>query len=335
MSSNKPDFDTILNYVHNYVNSNPRDYTYIGIGSFPHIPIDKLTNSNDQIIPKFLVDVINNTDQTIRIIHIDPQLKNDPEKIKQYFSFARWETSSPLEFHFNDNDGFHMWLTTDFRIEVIFLADSFYHTNNYNPKSNDWFLEKMINTTLKYDSHMVVQEYTGNELIHIFKNFYEKASNKELFKKKILFDVSYNNDCSCMTDLNKYEPFYDDFLDFHNFLLYDESDMLKIIGINPKLDNVVKVYFLKKYKKILNDIHVDYRRRVKGDGHLFGHSKYNDKTSPDEIMSILQSELSEIIKIFDCLKIVTPEIHEKIKTLFEKYVEYDVYDWNKQVNNLF
>ena len=52
-----------------------------------------------------------------------------------------------------------------------------------------------------------------------------------------------------MTDLTKFEPFYDDKFDFINVNLLNESDYIKLSGMNAKLDEIVKVYFVKKFKK--------------------------------------------------------------------------------------
>lgn len=327
----------ILNVLLEYFSANPRDFTYLGIGSCPHSPLKTLDDRWDQIIPKFVVDLIKKTDKSIRIINFDPQFKHKFEFLHQYFESNRWNFDPSINFVYDQSEGFHVWRSDDFRVEVFMIDESFNHQDRYNTnvhETHDWFLSKLIDVTLGFKNQLVVQEYTGYELRNIFKHLFYESKNKNLFKQKILFDVSYENDSGCMTDLTKYEPFYDSYGNFYNLTLFDDSDMIENIGVNDKINDIVKKYFTRKYKQELNNIHVDYRKCLRNEGLMFGNSEYNDKSSPDEIMMVLQKKLNEKIDVFTVLGLINDEKCKLIQQLFSKYKEYDVYDWYSKCNSI-
>jgi hypothetical protein len=173
----------------NFLKEHPSSFTYIGIGSAP-VDIKKLTTLTDQIIPNFLSN--KNTD-VIRIIHFDPHFKNiNKNDLNDYF------ISKDLGLYNYPQDGLLTWKTFDNSIEINIVPEFFDHYED------EYFLEDVIDLCLLYESHLVVQEYTGKNLYDLFTGLYKKNKNKELFKKKILFDVSYNQDCHCFIDLETY-----------------------------------------------------------------------------------------------------------------------------------
>jgi len=329
--TDKLDITFVLNNILDYSKSNPREFTYLGIGTTPHLSVDKLDEKWDQILPVFLLEYIQKTDDSIRVIHIDPSYEGKLNFLHSYFKTGNWRSKVNINFEYDTSDGLHVWRSEDHRIEIIFIFDSFNHNNNWNNKDNDPFFDHYINIVLSNNHKLVVQEFTGFELDRLFKSLYNKSKNKELFKKKILFDVSYGNDCSCMTDLTVHKPVYDKNGDFYNFTLYNDKDFINIIGVNERIDNIIRKYFEKVYRSKVNDIHVDYRRKLKGDNILFNNPRYNNNSKPDEIMMILQDELSQLIKVFQQLKIINEDKMKLINELFSNYFEYDVYKWNQSV----
>ena len=329
--------DFVLSNLMDYCDSNPREYTYFAIGSAPHLTIDKLDERWDQVIPKFVLDILDNTDLTVRLINIDPQFGS--ENIKQlmvdYHNSGKWKTTYKLDFEYDNSDGMQIWRTKDHRVESIIIAAPFDHLNRWNEKTNDWFIEKLVESTIRNNNKLVVQEYTGYELDQLRKELYHKSQNKIVFKKKIMIDMSYGNDCHCGTDLTKYKPYYDEFHDFINITLLSEDEMVKIIGKNPDIDKIIQKYFVGKFRKVVNNIHVDYRRRIKGEPVMYGNKLYNNQSSPDQVMQVLQDEICQILPIFEMLKLISHEKRELIHNLFQKYKEYDMYKWNSQVLSLF
>jgi len=284
--SNKLNVSYVLSNVLEYSEANPREYTYIGIGSAPYLSLDKLDERWDQILPKFLIEYIQSTDETIRVIHIDPEFNRHLEKMKEYFKNGNWKKQISLEFEYDNSDEMHIWRTNDHRIEIILIPDSFHHPNRWSEEDNEWFFQKYVNLTLKYKYKLVVQEYTGHELNDLRKKLYNECLDKETFKKKILIDVTYGNDCHCGTNLSKYRPFYDEYLDFYNMTLLTKQEMINIIGKNQDID---------------------------------------------EIMHILQHELNQIFSVFEMLNLMSSEKKDLITILFQKYKEYDMYQWNQQI----
>jgi hypothetical protein len=329
--SDKLNVSYVLSNVLEYSEANPREYTYIGIGSAPYLPLDKLDEKTDQILPKFLIEYIQSTDETIRVIHIDPEFNRHLEKMKDYFKVGKWSEKIMMDFEYDNSDEMHIWRTNDHRIEVIIIQEAVHHPNKWSKEDNEWFFQKYVNLTLKYNHKLVVQEYTGHELNDLRKKLYEECLNKEAFKKKILIDITYGNDCHCGTNLSKYKPFYDEYLDFYNMTLLTKQEMVNIIGKNQEIDEIIKVFFIKKFRNLVNYIHVDYRRKTKGDTIMYGHDGYNNQSSPDEIMHILQQELNQIFSVFEMLNLMSSEKKNLIQNLFEKYKEYDMYQWNQQI----
>jgi len=334
--------NNIYNKILKHYHLNARDYNYVAIGSAPHLELSKLDDRWDQMIPKFLVNVINSTDLTIRIILIDPEFKR--KNMSQYFDSNRWNLDIPLEFEqvpqnfiFHEDINFEnlqVWRTTDHRIEVFVLSDIFNHTNRWNDKTDDWFFEAITDSTIGHRNKLIVQEYTGYELDDLRRHLFSISTNKELFKKHVLIDMTYSNDCHCGTDLTKFEPFYDASFDFINLNLLNDEDYIKLFGMNPKLDEIVKNYFVKKFKKIINDNHSNYRLAVKGEP--FRNSSYYPSTAtPSQIMGFIQSELAKIILILEQLHLITPDKIKEIQSVIANYATIDMYVWSSKMTSMF
>ena len=130
-----------------------------------------------------------------------------------------------------------------------------------------------------------------------------------------------------MTDMVKYKPLYDSKGDFINFLLYSEEENIKLIGLNERLNELIKAHFIKKYLEVINK-QVDYRRRLKGDTVFFPCRAYNDSSTPDEIMMYLQSQIRPLIEIFDMLGMLSSRKKGMAWNLIEQYRAFDIYEWN-------
>jgi len=329
--SDKIDINFILSTILDYVQCNPRDFTYIGIGSIPHTPLDKLTDRWDQLIPTFVQEILDNTDNTVRIINIDPEFNGRMDFMMDYYKSGRWSTNYKLDFEYDNSEGMHIWRTKDHRVESIIISANFTHTNRWDENTNDWFLEKMVESNIKNNTKLIVQEFTGFELDDLRKHLFRSCSNQNIFKNKILIDITNGSDCGCGTDLTKFKPFYNDSHDFINITLLSEDEMIKLIGKDVEIDTHIKNYFIRKFRKAVNNIHVDYRRKIKGENLMFTHSSYDNNSTPDEIMNVLKNELGNIFLIFEKLNMITPEKRENFKQLLNNYIEYDVYKWNSDV----
>jgi len=283
--------------------------TYVGIGSCPHHEtLEEITDAWDQLIPVFI------RGQKAKVIHYDPSFGRREEFIDRYF-----ETKG-----FKKVEANH-WVSD--LMDVTVNTEAFHHSQD------DYILEALAEKAIVTDTKLIVQEFTGTELINSFKAAYEKSSSQENFKRNVLFDITYGTDCNCMTDMTKYKPIYNAQGDFINFLLYSEKDLLPLIGFSTAVNTLIKKYYVKKYLEIINQ-QVDYRRKLNGSTVLFPCAAYSDSSTPDEIMAYLQSQIRPIIEIFDKLGLMTLKKWDLIQNLLSNYKSYDIYKWNSAMVNL-
>ena len=298
----------------------PKDFTYVGIGSAPHDPPEKITALWDQVLPVFIMELLNTTDKTLRAIHFDPAFSIDA--MTDYFKMKLPDLSLTT-------DSYH-WIWSNSRIEIIISREPIYHHSKYtdDPLSNDNFLKKITYHVLETNGQLVVQEFSGRELTDTLKNIYSELSpdQKRLFKKRILFDITYGEACHCMTDMTKYKPLKMSNGDFYNFLLYSRDEMNSIIGHSKKTDAIIYHYFYKEYAEILDGLHLIYRRNT---------NKADNATDedPDEVMALLQRKLTELLPIFKALDTFSAEKEASLKLLFTTYREHNMYKWYTAVKD--
>ena len=121
MQSSNQTIDLLLDFFQ----KNPRDFTYFAVGSYPrYLNFEEFTLEIDQIFPMFLRDFINSNDETIRVVHYDPMFNNTDglDFLHKYFKSL---SSLTLDFKYSDDDGFHCWRTSDYRIEVFIIGEEF------------------------------------------------------------------------------------------------------------------------------------------------------------------------------------------------------------------
>jgi hypothetical protein len=318
----------VLNELENYIRANPRN-TYFGIGSAPHN--EELISREikwDQIMPVFLLDELQRNNDPWRIIHFDPHYEKKIGFLKVYFK--------RFNLTYDNSEGYHMWRSEDHRIEVLIFDRYFHHQNPHQTEDDDWFLQKLNESILVSNTKLIVQEYTGHDLRDICMNLFRLSSNPEKFKKKILYDVTHGEDCHCGTDLTKYKPFYDKDGNFINIALFNETDLLNVYGTRAEINDIVKKHFIKKLKLIVNNDHVNYRRSLLNiGGNLFRTHRYDDDSTPDQIMKSLQDQIMEIISIFKMLKLMTPNKERVLEIIMKRYREIDPYKWQSHFNLIF
>jgi hypothetical protein len=287
---------------------NRRDYTYIGIGSKNrYSDLEKFTPEVDQILPCFLSTVKG----TIRAIHFDPFFapEHDNGFLDMYFKAKGFRKS--------DN---YIWITPDDRIEVTVIPKSF---------DDNKFLYRMIYQAIKYSTKLVVQRYTGHELVPLFKEMYSHYSeeHKQYIKKNVLFDITYGSDCHCMTNMKEHAPMVDKAGNFYNFVVYSEQEILDSIGILPNMDRLIQKYYTSKLSTVLNENHVNYRKTIRGEYQMFPSTKYPLECRPQVIMDYLLSEVASILQVLDKLGVLTDEKKQIYRVYSTNYMDMDVYKW--------
>ena len=301
-----------------------KHYTYVGIGSSINCLLEQLNEGNDQIVPVFIKGLLAEG-KSIFSIHFDPFFRLDV--MKDYFK----ERYPKMEF----KDLGFAWLFSCVGHTVLICPKAFEHKQiDRDVGSDDLFLSALISKTLQSDSRMILQEYTGFDTACILKKLFAETDNKKQFKDRILFDISYGADCGCQTDLTRYGPLVKRNGNFYNFLLYDESELLAVIGKDPMMDTLIYSYFKKKWTRILNDNHVNYRRRLKGEDCLFRSDVYDVTEQPSVIMDYLQNQLVQMMIIFHRLGYINDAKEKEFKDLLVGYKEWDVYKWYSAVNQI-
>lgn len=286
--------------------------TYIGIGSCPHAAtLDELTDEWDQMIPVFI------RDKNAQIIHYDPQFAK-PERmafLDQYFEARRFTKVSEQS-----------WSSGP--ATVTLHAKAIYHPED------DGILHEYAEAAIAANRKLVIQEFTGTELVVTAKKLFSQTTSRESFKRNVLIDITYGTDCNCGPNMVKYKPLYTQEGGFVNMLLYDEAETISYIGESTELNSLIKIYFMKKYLETVN-MQVDYRRRLVGGTVLFPCDAYGDTSTPDQIMMHLQRKLRQLLHIFDSLGLMTRERWDNVELLFARYKIINVYDWNTKMRTLF
>lgn len=307
--------ETILRHV----SLEPMDFTYLGIGSCPHVAQGQtLEPKYDQLIPTCFHEFLLHDKKHMRIIHFDPAFDTYKEFLHEYF--GKWNLI-PMEI-----EGGWSWVGE--YLEVILLNQRIDHEEHF------WFFQSLCEAILQTKGRLVIQEYTGYELKRLNQKLYDSMEQKELYKRRCLLDMTYGTDTGCCTDMTKAQPFYDYNLNFLNLHFMTDEDAKRWIHISLKLDEILKRIYLTKFLTHLNNIHVDYRRKLKGDSIMFGHPLYTDESSCDEIMKVLQSELQKSFEILVMLKKIDPEKKPQLQNLFETYKTQDPYKWYESVKQV-
>lgn len=312
------------------VTQTSKSFFYVGVGSCPHIrTVEELTPRWDQLLPCFVKDIAQNKNEKIQILHIDPQFANSLEFLKEYF-----EVHLP-DAVFYDIDGVYIWESS--RIQVICAPTRFSHPGPHTQDNDEWFLEALADEALCHSFRMVYQEYTGYETLSLFKKLYEMCdeSLKRRFRNLILFDVSYGNDNGCSTDLTKYKPIYERNGMFLNIQLLSNEELFEKVDVHPSIREILCRNILGNYRRILNDIHVDYRRKMNGE-YVFHPNQYGytDSSSPSEIMWILEQEIFKCVPLLQKLGLLSHNATQKLKDYFLDYSRIDRYKWYQEVFNL-
>ena len=300
------------------ISDEPVDMTYLGIGSCPHLLAGaNLDFKYDQIVPSCFHDTMLLTNKTMRIIHIDPFFDQCEGFLEAYWK--QWGLVS-LELE----GGYH-WVND--HLDIYILPQRIEHKEHY------WFFESLIETILGTKGNLLIQEYTGYELQDINTKLYQGTSQKEKYKRRILLDMTFGTDSGCGTDMSKAQPFYHNG-SFINLHFMEPPEMKRFLGISTKLDTLIQTKCLSKFYTTLNYYHEDYRRRLKGEKGLYDSSEYNDASTPEEIMMVLQNKIIIIFDVLIACGLVTKIDQETLQELFTNYKSYDPYKWYDRVYKL-
>lgn len=297
----------------------PVELVYLGIGSCPHVAEGQaLEPKYDQLIPACFHESIVKDKKQTKIVHFDPAFERYKPFLDSYF--ANWNLI-PM-----DIEGGWSWISET--LEVLVFAQRLEHGDHF------WFFEALCDTILNTKGKLVIQEYTGYELAALNQKLYQGCEQKEKFKRRILLDMTFGTDSGCCTDMTKAQPFYDYDGNFLNFHFVTDADAKRWIGISLKVDEVLRRKYRAKYLQTLNHIHVDYRRKLKGDTLLYGSPDYTNESSPDEILACLKRQLQPSFDILVSLRAIEASKQTTFQELFQTYKTIDPYKWYDAVSKL-
>ena len=301
-------------------------FVYVGIGSCPHAKtLEEYTDNWNQILPVFVRDVLKTRSMPVHILHFDPAFGYHKERVEFVDSYFENTTLGLVR-----TPETNTW--SNGRLSVTLSDKAFNHTDQYTSADNsdDWFLEELATHCISVDAKLVVQEYTGRDLDVVLKVAFRKSPFQKKFKENVLFDITYGTASSCQTDMAKFKPIYNRRGNFYNLLVYTAAELKEYVGFDPMIDTYIKTYFTKQYNMILNNYHVDYRRRTRGETTLFKNDHYTDSSEPELIMELLQAELYALMPVFRELGMTTRAKDTQLHILFETYKSYtgnNLYRW--------
>jgi len=312
-------YETLLSLV----NQSPKSFFYFGVGSCPHVRTpQELQPKYDQLLPCFVKDIAQNKNEKIQLLHIDPQFANYLEFLHAYFAIHLPDAI------FCATDNIYIWETK--QIQVICAATRFEHPTANTQENHEWFLDALTDEALVHGFRMVYQEYTGVETKKLFHDFYKICDEnlKRRFRGLILFDVSYGNDIGCSTDMTKYKPIYEANGLFLNLQLLSNEELLEKVDVHPSIQEILRQNLLKDYRQTLNEIHVDYRRKMNGDP-VFCPTihGYDTSSTPSEIMRVLEKKLFKLVPLLQKVGLLSVQGTQKLRDLFLEYETIDRYKW--------
>jgi len=308
---------------------NSPDLTYVGVGSAIH-DLPGLSPKSDQIIPVFVGEAMIEG-HTVTAIHFDPMFKYDimEEYFKKRYPMAEMR-------HLG-----YAWYWKFGLLEVYILPMAFEHKSHGDLAEDDDvdFIDALINRVLhSARGRLVFQQYTGYDPVATFKGLYAASKRQADFKDRVLFDVSYGADTGCCTDMTRWKPIIAPHGGFMNFLLYDTDEMRSIIGFRRDVDELIYGYFKKDFIQTVNDNHVNYRRRLRGEDCMFTVGfPYGVAADPDEIMRHLIGRINWHADIFRRLGYLKPENEIQLAQLLLTYKPsqgVNVYDWYSAITKI-
>ena len=337
--------ESIADKLLTYANEDPVDFTYVGIGSAPRFEDPtQMTPEYDQILPSFILDLIfigSAHAQTVRCYHFDPRF--DLNVIKNYLEHK--DMGFVYE-PFEEKNNIYIFRTNC--LELIFIKEFFQHTPVQHPngpvlteadfkKTDDGLLEALCEITLLHKKHLIVQEFTGTSIQSLFKELYAKSYERNDFKNRILFDITYNTDWGCCVDMGKYKPIYKKDGHFFNFTLATEAELQKLVGTHIKIDEFIGIYFKREYKNTLNNYCVDYRRKLlRNEPGLFlkPEDGVDETTDADTIMGLLQKKLKFYLPILKSVRVIDDFKIQYATDLMTTYHNYDPYKWYDEMDKI-
>lgn len=290
----------------------PIELTYLGIGSCPHVPKGgRLEPKYDQLFPACFHERVNLDRRPMRLLHFDPLFSHSKEFLDAYFAELKM---IPQEWE-------HGYAYVGEACHALIVSERIDHAEH------QWFFESLVEILLQTKGKLIVQEFTGYSLQPLNRTLFQACPQKELYKRRILLDMTFGTDLGCCTDMTKVQPFYDYSGNFLNLHFMDQKDLVRWIGISSNLDKIIKQRAKTEFLQMLNQIHVDYRRKLRGEPPLTKSELYDETTDAETLMKILQASLQKPFATLLALRVVSPDTETNLKEAYSVYKGMDPYKW--------
>jgi hypothetical protein len=285
----------------------PNDNTYLAIGSAPHVSLEKYTDKMNQLYPLFIRELGGQW----TMIHIDPE-------------FGRPEQQEFADSYFKSM-GFIKQGQYRYRSSTV---DAILIPEHITDEQRARLLTSMTLKISEVGKKLIVQEYTGHELLPLFDKVIKSLSSEQVnqLNHNILWDITYGNDCSCMTDMTVFKPIQTH-AGFFTPACMAESELISHIGKDPRIDQLISTRFKKEYRRLIDVHHVNYRRRVKGLTNYITAQEYGNDATPEEIMKVFSDQMFPVLHILKHVTHISDEKSAQQVDMMMNYHTYDVYKW--------
>jgi hypothetical protein len=300
-----------------YSFKNDFEITYIGIGTFPYgvQHLEEFNDDKNQLFPLFLRK---QSTKSIRIIHFDNGFEyNSFEFVYKYLKFMKLN-------QFITNNNFEIWKNKN--IEFIIVPINITEEERYEICSH------ISLRTFKTNNKVIVQEFSGRELVPSFRKFVKENYEKiEDIRKNVIWDLTYGQDCNCMTKISEYPKYYAEDGNIFNLWTYKHKEIVNLITKTKEYNPLILNIFLKYYKDIIRTHHVNYRRSIMGLCHLYQTNMYPLDSTPRKIMDYL---IGEIETVMYALQMLTNKSQEEMDEFTKKMISYERYDPHKWYSDM-
>jgi hypothetical protein len=279
------------------------DNVYIGIGSAPHCSFEQYTDRNNQMFPKFVREMGGNW----TLINVDPMFDRE-NLVDKYFTSLGFIRSDYNQYSNKNTDAIFLLQYMEDEQRNVFLID-------------------IMKRVIAEKKRLVVQQYTGSELIPTFERILKLFPNdQEYIRNNILWDITYGRDCCCMTDMSVWKPILTD-TGFFNLACMTDDEIVAQVGKDPRIDELISFKFKTEYRRLINVHHVNYRRRVKGMDNYTKTPEYTSNATPEEIMMIFSCLLYPVMKVLKRVSEISEEKYAQQMDMVNNYHLHDVYKW--------
>lgn len=326
--------ENITKFLLNNIEKSNYETIYVGIGtSARKLTLEEYDDDMNQLYPIFMRTLYK--DKQKLLIHFDECFKSNEQRefIELYLKSNEFQLITG-----------GIWYSSKEKCKAIIVSNHLSEDERFD------ILNKISRTTLKTNAKIIAQEFSGRELLSSFKRFFQQEfslKEKEILRNNVVWDITYGQNCHCMTPLTKYKPIMKDWTtlkdgtliynkdsqNFFNIWSYSNEELINYINYSSEIDKILYEHFYKEFRNIIDTHHVNYRRKLLGDTLLTSTNAYNENSSPNQIMEYIIKELDPMIRILFRMSSMTQIEKDSFTFKLISYKNHDPYKWYKEIIN--